>query len=152
MHFSTRLKPTSHLLDMTPLVDIVFLLLIFFIVTSDTLPLKSLPVTLPTLPTDTPPLTAQLSIVVDAHEVIYVGSKKKIVELSTLTHYLEREIDRYRHHHSGTTPTVALQIDGSVPYATFLQVFHAAQLTGATLRLAYHTTDDRVDDHAPPQR
>src|SRR5436309_1962698 len=42
MKFKTRLQPSMALIDLTPLVDVIFLMLIFFIVTSDILPLKSL--------------------------------------------------------------------------------------------------------------
>ena len=42
MKFKTNLKVSNSLIDMTPLVDVIFLMLIFFIVTSDVLPLKSL--------------------------------------------------------------------------------------------------------------
>ena len=42
MKFKTRLKTSMALIDLTPLVDVIFLMLIFFIVTSDILPLKSL--------------------------------------------------------------------------------------------------------------
>lgn len=76
LKFNTRLKPSFSLIDLTPLVDVIFLLLIFFIVTSNTLPLKSLKIENPTLDRQAIPLTTQLLIVMDAQHVIYVGSKK----------------------------------------------------------------------------
>jgi biopolymer transport protein ExbD len=139
MRFNTRLKPSLQLIDMTPIVDVVFLLLIFFIVTSDTLPLKSLPVSTPTLPLTTTPLTTQLVVVVDAQEVIYVGSKKTIVELDTLAKELSHEVERYQSQHADVLPAVVLHIDKHVPYGTFLQVFYAAQQLDIPLRLTYHT-------------
>ena len=62
MNFSTKLKPSSSLIDLTPIVDVIFLLLIFFIITSDILPLKSLNVENPRLNKDSVPLTTQLLV------------------------------------------------------------------------------------------
>lgn len=76
MKFTTKLKHSSSLVDLTPLVDVVFLMLIFFIVTSDILPLKSLNIQNPTLNQASAPLTTQLIIVMDKDHVIYLGSKK----------------------------------------------------------------------------
>ena len=78
MKFKTKLKPSASLIDLTPLVDVIFLMLIFFIVTSDILPLKSLNIQNPSLPVDSAPLTTQLLLVMDAHHVIYLGSKKPL--------------------------------------------------------------------------
>ncbi len=70
MRFKTNLKPAMNLIDLTPLVDVVFLLLIFFIVTSDILPLKSLNIENPTIDRNSAPLTTQLLVVMDAQDVI----------------------------------------------------------------------------------
>ncbi len=72
MIFKTNLKASTALIDLTPLVDVIFLMLIFFIVTSDILPLKSLNIENPTLEKQSAPLTTQLLVVVDAQNVIYV--------------------------------------------------------------------------------
>lgn len=77
MKYKTRLKASNNLIDLTPLVDVIFLMLIFFIVTSDILPLKSLHVENPVLDRNSAPLTTQLLVVMDAQRVIYVGSKKR---------------------------------------------------------------------------
>lgn len=137
MHFTTRLKKNPRFIEMTPLVDIVFLLLIFFIITSDTLPLKSLAVKAPELDLSTPALTVQVAVVVDAYEVIYLGSKKRIIDLASLESQLKKEIERYKILHGGATPTVVLYIDRAVSYDTFLQIFYAAQKAETPLRLAY---------------
>jgi biopolymer transport protein ExbD len=83
MEFKTKLKTSHQLIDLTPLVDVIFLMLIFFIITSDILPLKSLHVENPKLNRDSSPLTTQLLVVMDAQNVIYVGSKKAIVDLAS---------------------------------------------------------------------
>ena len=92
MNFKTRLKPSYNLIDLTPLVDVIFLLLVFFIVTSDVLPLKSLNVENPSLAKNSLPLTTQLIVVMDKQYVIYAGSKKDIVDFSSVKDHLLKEI------------------------------------------------------------
>lgn len=67
MQFKTSLKSTHALIDLTPLVDVVFLMLVFFIVTSDILPLKSLHIESPKLERNSEPLTTQILVVMDAN-------------------------------------------------------------------------------------
>lgn len=137
MKFRTSLKPTSALIDLTPLVDVVFLMLVFFIITSDILPLKSLTIDTPTLDLPSPPRTAQILVVVDAHNVIYVGSKKEIVDPDTFKQSLQKEINKTRSANPGSETTVVLSLDRKVEYGDFLRLFSLAQETGANLRLVY---------------
>lgn len=137
MRFKTNLKPSFNMIDLTPLVDVIFLLLIFFIVTSDVLPLKSLNVENPTLDRDTAPLTTQLFVVMDAHHVIYVGSKKDIVDFSSLKGFLQEEITRLKECHPGCQPTLVLSVDKNVDYGTFLRLFSIAQESSPRLRLVF---------------
>lgn len=138
MKFKTRLKPTMALIDLTPLVDVIFLMLIFFIVTSNILPLKSLRIENPTLDKDSIPLTTQLFLVMDAQHVIYLGSKKTIVDLNSLKIQLEEEINRLKNLNGGQDPTVVLSIDRRVNYGVFLKLFSIAQDCCSKLRLVYH--------------
>ncbi|MFA6915626.1 MAG: biopolymer transporter ExbD [Parachlamydiales bacterium] len=138
MKFQTRLKHTGSLIDMTPLVDVIFLLLVFFIITSDTLPLKSIHLDKPNISLNDTPLTTQLVLVIDNEEVIYLGSSKDIVDLESLQNKLHDEIELYKKSHSNITPTITLNIDKSIPYDTFLQVLNKVYSTGATIRLAYN--------------
>src|SRR5581483_5732311 len=96
MNFKTNLKSTPNLIDLTPLVDVIFLMLIFFIITSDILPLKSLNIENPTVERDSTPLTTQLLVVMDAQNVIYVGSKKDIVDLASLKSHILQEIEQLK--------------------------------------------------------
>lgn len=137
MMFKTTLKPSPSLIDLTPLVDVIFLLLIFFIVTSDILPLKSLNIENPTLERESAPLTTQLLVVVDAQNVIYVGSKKTIVDLASLKGTLQEEIDKHKKQHSGLEPTIVLSVDRRVEYGMFLKMFSTAQECCSRIRLVY---------------
>lgn len=142
MKFKTNLKPSFSLIDLTPLVDVIFLLLIFFIVTSDILPLKSLHIENPSLTKEAAPLTTQLLVVMDAQNVIYVGSKKNIVDFSSLKSHLVDEIAMIQSIHSGISPTVVLSVDKQVDYGAFLQLFSVAQECCSRIRLVYHSVED----------
>lgn len=137
MKFKTRLKPSLALIDLTPLVDVIFLMLIFFIVTSDILPLKSLMIENPKLEKDSAPLTTQLLLVIDAQHVIYLGSKKAIVDLSSLKQNLKEELQHLKQQNGGQEPTIVLSVDRRVNYGLFLQIFSIAQECCARLRLVY---------------
>ncbi|MCE5316326.1 MAG: biopolymer transporter ExbD [Parachlamydia sp.] len=137
MKFKTNLKTAHQLIDMTPLVDVIFLMLIFFIITSDILPLKSLNIENPTLNQDSIPLTTQLLVVMDAQHVIYVGSKKTIVDLGSLQSHLSDEVIRLKQLHQGVEPTIVLSIDRRVDYGVFLRLFSSIQESGHRIRLVY---------------
>ncbi len=152
MKFKTSLEPTTALIDLTPLVDVVFLMLVFFIITSDILPLKSLNIQNPDLPIHAPPRTSQILVVMDAQNVIYVGSKKEIVDLESFRESLAAEIANTLAAHPGADTTVVLNIDKRVEYGDFLRLFSLAQDSGAKLRLAYNDVSGRIpcyDSHAP---
>lgn len=147
MQFKTNLKASPNLIDLTPLVDVIFLMLIFFIITSDILPLKSLNIENPKLPRDSAPLTTQILVVMDAHNVIYVGSKKTIVDLGSLKGQLQDEITALKKQHSGANPTVVLSLDRRVEYGSFLRLFSIAQETGLRVRLVYRPDENLNTDY-----
>ncbi|MEM1283426.1 MAG: biopolymer transporter ExbD [Chlamydiota bacterium] len=141
MKFSTKLKPSYNLIDLTPLVDVIFLLLIFFIITSDILPLKSLNIETPEIDMDSTPLTTQLVVVMDAQNVIYLGSKKTIVDIHSLKKSLKEEYESVKKQTGHNEPTVVVSIDRRVEYGDFLKVFSIAQDCCKKLRLVYKPSD-----------
>lgn len=147
MQYKTNLKISNNLIDLTPLVDVIFLMLIFFIVTSDILPLKSLHIENPTLKRDSAPLTTQILVVMDAQNVIYVGSKKAIVDLGSLKLQLNDEISLLRRQHPQVDPTLVLSVDKRVDYGSFLRLFSVVQETGHRLRLVYKPDENLHTDY-----
>lgn len=143
MKFKTNLKISSNLIDLTPLVDVIFLMLIFFIITSDVLPLKSLNIENPTLAKDSSPLTTQLLVVMDAQNVIYVGSKKVIVDLGSLKEQLISDISLLKKQYGNLEPTVVVSVDQRVEYGSFLRLFSIVQECCPRLRLVYKPTEDQ---------
>lgn len=142
MKFKTNLKSSFQLIDLTPLVDVIFLMLIFFIITSDILPLKSLNVENPTIDHDSTPLTTQLFVVMDAQNVIYVGSKKSIVDLVSLKSHLEEELTYLKKHNGGNEPTIVVSVDRRVEYGPFLKLFSITQECCGKIRLVYKPSDE----------
>ena len=134
MRFKSSLKPTNALIDLTPLVDVVLLMLVFFLITSDILPLKSLNIALPKIDLPTAPKTTQVLVVMDAQNVIYVGSRKEIVDLSSFKNALLRELEKLP---QNADKTIVLSIDKSVDYGDFLRLFSQAQAANVKLRLCY---------------
>lgn len=137
MHFKTRLKPCHTLIDLTPLVDVIFLMLIFFIVTSEVLPLKSLLIENPELTQDTPTKLVQLIVVMDRDQVIYLGSKKEIVELGALKEKLKNAIAAIKAENPDSIPAVVLHVDRRVDYGIFLKLFSQVQECSPRVRLSF---------------
>lgn len=142
MNFRSSLKSTPSLIDLTPLVDVIFLLLIFFIVTSDILPLKSLNIENPKLDKDSLPLTTQLLLVMDAQNVLYLGSKKAIVDFESLKQSIDEEIRELKNQNGGD-PTLVVSVDRRVEYGVFLKLFAIAQECCSSLRLVYQPEVER---------
>jgi len=141
MIFKTRLKTSKTLIELTPLVDVVFLMLIFFIITSNVLPLKSLNVENPSLAKNSEPLTTQLLVVMDAQQVIYVGNNKEIIDPVACKKHLTEEIAQIKKYQPGANPTIVLSIDRRVDYGAFLKLFALAQECNSNIRLMYQTED-----------
>ena len=146
MKFKTRLKTSHSLIDMTPLVDVIFLMLIFLIVTSDVLPLKSLNIENPLLDKKSAPMTTQILVVMDAQNVIYVVSKKAIVDLGSVKSQLSDEIALILQQNTGITPTVVLSVDKRVDYGAFLRLFSIVQDNSPRIRLVYQPEESTEMD------
>ncbi len=137
MRFQMRLKPCLNLIDLTPLVDVIFLLLIFFLVTSEILPLKSLLIETPQLACDQPAKIAQVLVIMDSDHVIYLGSKKEIIDMASVKERLKEHIAAMREDHPNSMPTIVLSIDRRVDYGQFLKLFSEVQECGVRIRLAF---------------
>lgn len=137
MRYQTRLKPCHNLIDLTPLVDVIFLMLIFFIVTSDILPLKSLAIENPQLAKNAPAQLSQLLIVMDKDHVIYVGAKKEIIDMASLKDHLLREVAAIKEKSPTSKPQIVLHVDRRVDYGAFLRLFALAQECSPHIRLSF---------------
>ena len=137
MRFQARLKPCYNLIDLTPLVDVILLLLIFFLVTSEILPLKSLLIESPQLATNQPAKLAQVLVVMDRDHVIYLGSKKEIIDMASVKERLKEHIAIVQKQNPESMPTVVLSVDRRVDYGQFLRLFSEVQECSPRVRLAF---------------
>ena len=139
MKLETKLRHSFSLVDLTPLVDVVFLMLIFFVITSSILPLKSLSIQSPELRLDTPALTTQIVVVMDHSHVIYLGQRRSIIDLTTAKEEVIGEIKKLQERHPGIEPTLVLHVDERVNYGSFLKLFTTLQECCPHIRLVYET-------------
>ena len=80
MKFKRELKLERGTLDITPLIDVVFLLLIFFMLTSSSLMQPGIKVRLPRVHTGTPVEVQKLEITIDDSDRLYVGKRPVTIE------------------------------------------------------------------------
>ncbi len=137
MQFKARLKPCYNLIDLTPLVDVIFLMLIFFLITSEVLPMKSLLIENPVLDKEVPTRLTQLLVVMDRDQVIYVGSKKEIVDLTSVKTALQEQIAQIKVQYPECNPTIVLSVDRRVDYGAFLRLFSQVQECSPRVRLSF---------------
>ena len=140
MKFKSRIKREHNLIDLTPLVDVIFLLLIFFMVTSNILPLKSLKIDNPRLASNTEPVITQILILMDSNQVIYVGSKKAIHDFQSLKSALREEL-AIAEGRGNPAPTLVLSVDRSIKYELFLKLFSTLLELKLPIRLSYESVN-----------
>lgn len=128
-------KKSSIGLDMAPLIDVVFLLLIFFILTSSFLH-PSLELKLPKAVQSTETQPEHIVISVDKKQGIYVNTAQVVIE--SLKDHLEpllasrKEKERDIH----------LRGDENMPYKLFVQIMDQARQAGAGQMNIVHLTED----------
>jgi len=118
-----RPKRPSHAIDMAPLIDVVFLLLIFFMLTS-AFREPSLPLQLPSASgsPDTP--VEALIISVNADGDIAIGDQP--VTLAAFTATLRAILDQRENH------TINFRGDRTVDYGVFVDLMDRARTAGAS--------------------
>lgn len=119
----TRPKRPTLSIDMAPLIDVVFLLLIFFMLTSSFAP-PAVPLTLPKAASGTPSETAKVVVSLDQAGGISI-SEKSISEAEFET-ALRAALDQ------NATTTVHFRGDTSVDYGVFLKLISRARNAGAS--------------------
>ena len=80
MKFKREMKLERGTLDVTPLIDVVFLLLIFFMLTSSFLMQPGIRVKLPRVHVGSPVEVDKLEITIDDSDRVYVGKRPVTIE------------------------------------------------------------------------
>jgi len=121
--FFIRPKRASAGLDMAPLIDVVFLLLIFFMLTSSFLQ-PSIPLTLPKAAASDNPPPAPVFVSVDTSGAVYINQDAvpRGNFSAALGSLLAGREDR----------TVNFRGDRAMPYETFVGLMDEARQAGAT--------------------
>ncbi len=80
MKFKREMKLESGTLDITPLIDVVFLLLIFFMLTSSSIMQPAIRVKLPRVRIGAPVEVQKLEITIDKSDRLYIGKRPVTME------------------------------------------------------------------------
>jgi biopolymer transport protein ExbD len=122
MTMFTRPKRPTHTIDMAPLIDVVFLLLIFFMLTSNFVP-PSLPLKLPQASSAAVTPGEAVVVSLDAEGVVAIAGTP--VTLENFETALKEALKV-----AGTT-TVHFRGDRTAGYGDFVQLMDAARRAGA---------------------
>lgn len=131
--FFIRPKRVSARLDMAPLIDVVFLLLIFFMLTSSFLQ-PSIPLALPQAAAADEPPPAPVFVSVDESGVVYVNQEPvaRAEFIAKLGAVLAGRDDR----------TVNFRGDRTMPYEVFVALMAEARQAGAVQFNIVHEAKD----------
>jgi biopolymer transport protein ExbD len=119
--FSRPKRPTLSI-DMAPLIDVVFLLLIFFMLTSNFMP-TSVPLTLPQASSKETSDSAKVIVSLDGEGRISIS--ETLVTDGEFENLLKIELQK------NATSVVHFRGDKSVDYGFFLQLMSRARASGA---------------------
>ena len=138
MKLPTR-EPEAPEINLTPLIDVVFLMLVFFIITTTFSERDALDVTLPTAETAEPMETAPVEIVIDAAGAIQVDGET-VADGAAALHRVLTEARRGR---PAEARQVLIRADHRVPHGEVLAVMDQAGRNGFTeVGIATTGTDD----------
>jgi biopolymer transport protein TolR len=123
-------------INVTPLVDVMMVLLVIFIITAP-LMVSSLKLDLPKTDgahASAPPRAVRLAI--DAQAEVYLDDR--VITLEALRPVLAQRAERAQQAGAGELPEVQLQADARVPYGKVVEVMGLAQQAGLS-RIAFVT-------------
>jgi biopolymer transport protein ExbD len=118
----TRPKRPTLSIDMAPLIDVVFLLLIFFMLTSNFVP-PSVPLTLPKASSSAPSEATKLIVSLDQNGQISISDQ--IIPDADFESALRSALEQ------NSTTAVHFRGDTSVDYGVFLKLISRARNAGA---------------------
>ena len=123
MQFRRRLTPEARV-DLIPMIDVVFQLVIFFMVTSTFMMTPGISLELPNSTTTEPVLMSNMVITVASYDEIYINRDRY-----SLTGFEEALSDLDEQDRS-EIESIVLEIDGHVSYDLFIKVIDRLRLSG----------------------
>ncbi len=134
MQFRRRLQPRANV-DLVPMIDVVFQLVVFFMVSSTFIVTPGINLELPNAGTAEPVAMTRLVVTVTADEVIYINQEAH--DLEGFTDALAREAAEGNEAEAEQTKTVVIEADSAVTYdvlVSILDVLRSAGYRGVNLR------------------
>ena len=131
MEFRRRLKPVSTV-DLVPMIDVVFQLVIFFMVSSTFILTPGIGIVLPESTTAEPVAMTKMVITVVAEDAVYLNRDR--YDLAGL----DAVLSRMRREDREQIKTVIIEGDSSVPYTLLvnvLDVLRRNDFSGINLRM-----------------
>jgi biopolymer transport protein ExbD len=122
MPLQTNLRKKVHI-DITPLVDIVFLLLIFFMVSSTFLEQPGIKLELPTAKTSAPQTARELTIVVNSDNELYLNDQN--IKWNQLEARLKSTLEL-----NPSQKTLIIKADRAVPHGKVVNIMDTARTCG----------------------
>lgn len=127
MRFQRRLKPQATV-DIVPMIDVVFQLVIFFMVSSTFIVTPGIALTFPAAATSEPVAMTKLVVTVVSRDELYLNQErydipalsKKLAELKETVSEGEAEVQR----------TVVLEGDKEIPYRLLIEVLDVLRTNG----------------------
>ena len=122
----TSREPEAPEINLTPLIDVVFLMLVFFVVTTTFTDREALEVTLPAAETGEPVQTAPVEIVIGAGGDLRIDGAP-VADTATA---LRRALASARADRSAAADRLLIRADRAVPHGRVLRVMDQAGRTG----------------------
>ena len=123
MHFNRRLKPTARV-DLIPMIDVVFQLVVFFMITSTFIQAPGISIQLPEARTAEPVVMTKLIVTISSNQEIYLNDQRYTLEgLHKALSLLERE-------GKDAVKVVVIEADRTVSYELMVEVLDALRLNG----------------------
>lgn len=125
-------------MDIAPLIDVVFLLLIFFLLSSSFIMQPGIKIKLPHAKTSELQSRKEILILIDAKERIFLN--ERLVKAENLDKRLKEIVQRQN------PKTAVIKADGEVRHARVVEVLDVAKLVGIErLAIATQIKEERVD-------
>ncbi len=123
MRLERRLKPLINV-DLTPLIDVIFQLVIFFMITSTFRTVPGLPLELPAAGTSEPVAVSEIRIGIVSEKELYLDGAR--TELSQLPSLVSRRLIGL----ADDKPRVIVEGDARAPYELVVQVLDVVRANG----------------------